>query len=141
MSHTIRLRGPWTLKLAAPAAGVAPRPDLTAAMPATLAQAGWPGVAGIVEATRRFQWVYHLAANDRVDLVIPGVSGELRAVMLNGGSLPTPTGAGPWRWPVGPLLLASNILSLTLETAKDEDGLPDIIFLEITPAEPRIPQD
>ena len=80
--HIIRLRGPWELSRAGAAeAGVAHN------LPATCAELQHAGLAGAIQAVRRFGLPTGLEAADVVSICLEGGPSEYTSVQFNGESL------------------------------------------------------
>jgi hypothetical protein len=122
--HRIRLRGPWECQRLD---GAATAQRVT--MPCRWVEAGLGHYVGPARFTRKFGYPGRLDESDRVWLTCEGLTGHA-AVTLNGVVLADEV-AGPFAFPVTPLLDQRNVLEVVIHGDDDSAGLWGEVALEI----------
>jgi hypothetical protein len=129
--HRIRLLGPWDFEVL-PGAKVSPDAPLRGrvTMPSTIADAGLPGFSGSLRFSRRFGMPRSHDADEHYWLVFEATA-DFMEVMLNKRPLGEFARRGPFAVEVTGSLLERNLLEITVQTTKDQDGLTGETALEI----------
>ena len=122
-AHRIRLRGPWRVTIADGS-----QPPTQMAIPCSLREGGWVGVAGRVSFYRRFGRPSNLGPTESVWLVLEHLATKAEVRLnekLMGDS------ASSREFDITGILLDRNEVSIAMQVADDAGGLVGEVVLEI----------